>query len=132
MKIIDGASNGMTLSVDQDELRAIKCSLGEAIEVIEPCVFESRMGLATEEVRRKRASGVFRDRGLGVPPSDGVHQGGDKGRSGRSRRHSRWLTWDRHCACPKMEPLPISMVELFVQTEHGMSSTNSFDNERLR
>lgn len=65
MKIIDGASNGTTLSVDQEELRTIKCSLGESIEVIEPCVFESRMGVSAEEVRRlsKELTAVYRKRG---------------------------------------------------------------------
>lgn len=65
MKLIDSASNGMTLSVDQEELRAIKCSLGESIEVIEPCEFESRMEVAVEEVRRlsKELTVVYRRRG---------------------------------------------------------------------
>ena len=65
MKIIDSASNGTTLSVEQEELRAIKCSLGEAIEVIEPCTFETRMGVTAEEVRRltKELTVVYRKRG---------------------------------------------------------------------
>ncbi|MCY3623703.1 MAG: hypothetical protein OXH68_18595 [Gammaproteobacteria bacterium] len=65
MKIIDSASNGITLSVDQEELRAIKCSLGESIEVIEPCAFKARMGVAADEVRRltKALTAVYRSRG---------------------------------------------------------------------
>ena len=65
MKIIDRASNGTTLSVDQEELRAIKCSLGESIEVIKPCEFENRMEVAAEGVRRlsKELTVVYRKRG---------------------------------------------------------------------
>ena len=65
MKIIDRTSNGITLSVVQEELRAIKCSLGESIEVIEPCAFEARMGVAVDKVRRlaEALTVVYRSRG---------------------------------------------------------------------
>ena len=52
MKVIKNESNGKTLSVEQEELRAVLCSLGESMQVIESSAFEAQMGVAKSDVRR--------------------------------------------------------------------------------
>ena len=52
MKVIKNESEDKTLSVEQEELRAILCSLGESIQVIEPSAFATQMGAEKDEVRR--------------------------------------------------------------------------------
>ena len=65
MRIIGKARNSTTLSVDREELRAIICSLGESLEVIEHRVFETQMGVTMEEVSRlvDEIDVVYRRRG---------------------------------------------------------------------
>ena len=43
----------------------MKCSLGESIEVIEPCLFEGRMKVTVEETRRlsMELTAIYRRRG---------------------------------------------------------------------
>ena len=65
MKIVQKANERTTLSVDQEELRAIHGSFRESLEVIDHHAFESRMGVSTAEVRRLRDEFdvVYRRRG---------------------------------------------------------------------
>ena len=52
MRIINRAGDQTTLSVNNEELRAIRSSLVEALEVIEDHVLEDRVGVGEADVRK--------------------------------------------------------------------------------
>ena len=52
MKIVEKAGEKTTLLFDQEELRAVHGALRESLEVVESCVFESRMEASEAEVTR--------------------------------------------------------------------------------
>ena len=52
MKIVDKTADATTILVEKEELRAIKCSLGESMEVLEEWEYETRVGVAEPEVRK--------------------------------------------------------------------------------
>ena len=51
MRVVDRQGDRRTLKVAREELRAMICSLGESLEVIDRCVYESRMGAARQVVK---------------------------------------------------------------------------------
>ena len=54
MNIVWKANERTTLSVDQEELRAIHGSFRESLELVDHHAYESRMGVSTAEVRTLR------------------------------------------------------------------------------
>ncbi|MCY3623707.1 MAG: hypothetical protein OXH68_18615 [Gammaproteobacteria bacterium] len=52
MKIVEKSNDRTTLRVHREELRAFLGAIGEAFEVVERPVFETRMGATAADVRR--------------------------------------------------------------------------------